>query len=117
MPKQSESTILKKCMMKASELGMRVFRNNVGLARQPNGQVIKYGLANGSSDLIGWMPITITADMVGKKVAQFVAIETKSSRGRATDAQINFLKQVDEAGGVAILAKSEKDVEQIIKEK
>lgn len=106
----SESTILKQVMKKASTLGWRVFRNNVGVAFQPNGQVIKYGLCTGSSDLIGWAPCTITQDMVGKQVALFLAIETKTKKGRPTKDQKNFLKQVDEAGGVAILARTENDL-------
>jgi hypothetical protein len=106
----SESTILKKVMLKASELGYRVFRNNVGVAFQPNGQVIRYGLHTGSSDLIGWHSKVVTQDMVGKPVAVFLAIETKTKTGAVTKDQKNFLKQVDEAGGIAILARTSDDL-------
>lgn len=106
----SESTILKEVMLQASELGWRVFRNNVGIAFQPNGQVIRYGLATGSSDLIGWKSQVITQDMVGQKVAIFLAIETKTKTGRVTDEQKNFLAQVDAAGGISILARNPQDL-------
>ena len=106
----SESTILKKVMLKASELDYRVFRNNVGVAFQPNGQVIRYGLHTGSSDLIGWYSKVVTQDMVGKPVAVFLAIETKTKKGSVTKEQKNFLKQVDEAGGIAIIARNPDDL-------
>jgi hypothetical protein len=106
----SESTILKQVMLRASEHGDVVFRNNVGIAFQPNGQVIRYGLATGSSDLIGWRSKVVTQDMVGKKVAVFLAIETKTKKGKATEEQKNFLGVVDAAGGIAILARTPDDV-------
>lgn len=106
----SESTILKQVMLKASQLGWRVFRNNVGVAFQPNGQVVRYGLHTGSSDLIGWSSQVVTQDMVGKRVALFLAIETKTKKGSATNEQKNFLKEVDEAGGIAILARTADDL-------
>ena len=51
--------------------GIRVFRNNVGLARFPDGSTVRYGLCPGSADLIGWRTVTITQDMVGQPFAQF----------------------------------------------
>lgn len=107
-----ESEILKHVMLAASESGVTVFRNNVGIAFQPNGQVIKYGLCKGSSDLIGWRPITITQNMVGTTLAQFVAIETKTTKGRATPEQLNFLNQLAKSGGAAILTTSAADTKQ-----
>ena len=111
----SEATVLKKSMLSASSAGAKVFRNNVGIAFQPNGQVIKYGLCNGSSDLIGWVPVTITQDMVGLRIAQFLAIECKDKKGRATQEQENFLSNVREGGGIGIITKTGDDVEQLIK--
>jgi hypothetical protein len=107
-----ESDILKQCMLTASQCGATVFRNNVGIAFQPNGQIIRYGLCNGSSDLIGWMPVTITPEMVGKTLACFVGIEVKTEKGRPTDEQINFLDRLAKGGGFAMLAKSSQDVQQ-----
>lgn len=110
----NESTILKQIWAALSQ-SATLFRNNVGVAFQPNGQVIKYGLCKGSSDLIGWRPIDITQDMVGKTIAQFIAVEVKTKTGRPTKEQINFLHQLDKAGGCAILAKSPEDAEKQMK--
>ena len=111
----SESVVLKEAMLAASECGARVFRNNVGLAMQPNGQVIKYGLCNGSSDLIGWVQLTITQDMVGLQVAQCLGIECKAPKKHPTKEQKNFIEQVNLAGGKACVARSGGDVQENLK--
>lgn len=82
-------------------------RNNVGAYRDETGRLIRYGVGNpGGSDLIGWTPVVVTPDMVGRKVAVFTAIEVKAPRGKPTDAQVNFLHQVALAGGIAGIARS-----------
>lgn len=67
---------------------------------------VKFGLAPGSSDLIGWHSEIITGEHVGTTIARFVAIETKSARGRTTEQQQNFIKAVTAAGGAAGIARS-----------
>lgn len=103
---------------------MRLFNNPVGEAwmgktvSQANGQIVlryprrmRFGLVPGSSDLIGFRTVVVTTDMIGKPIAQFVAIETKGPAGRATKDQKNFLRVVDESGGIAVLARNIADVE------
>ena len=91
-----------------------LFNNPVGHATYDGKRSMPYGLSVGASDLIGWQSIRVTEDMVGKVVARFVAIETKSEKGRATDAQSNFIEQVLDAGGAAGVARSVKDLEVIL---
>ena len=109
-----ESTILSRVMLRLSDLGARVFRNNVGVAKTENGSVVRYGLCNGSSDLIGWKTITVTPDMVGREIAVFVAVEVKAAKGRASDEQKNFINRVKESGGIAGIVKSEAEAELLI---
>lgn len=60
---------------------------------------------NGTPDLIGWTPVVITADMVGCTCAVFTAIETKrTTGGRTSTEQANFIAQVQRAGGIAGVA-------------
>lgn len=67
---------------------------------------IRAGLeADGASDLIGWRTIEITPDMVGQKIAQFVAVEVKTSDGKASADQLKFLRNVNAAGGHGVLEK------------
>lgn len=112
----SESSLLAKVMLHVGALEhVRVFRNNTGMGwqgkggKRPDGMVvlqdarpIHAGLIKGSSDLIGWTTVKITADMVGKEVAIFTAIETKKQGGKGpSDEQDTFLTNVKKAGGIA----------------
>jgi hypothetical protein len=74
----------------ASAAGHRLFRNNVGMLKDGNGRVVRFGLAVGSGDLIGWT-----------KDGRFASIEVKSGRGRAGLAQVQWRDAVIAAGGVA----------------
>ena len=71
-----------------------------------------FGLANGkpvvgACDLPGWTRVTITPEMVGHTVAVFTSIETKRTKnGKPSDDQLNWLKQVKAAGGIAGIANS-----------
>jgi hypothetical protein len=89
----------------------RLWRNNVGALRDQRGQLVRYGL---SSDLIGLRTITITPDMVGQRVAVFSAIEVKD-RGRPTDQQQAFVAMVQQAGGLAGIARSVPDALSILR--
>lgn len=105
----SESTVLRQVHIGLVEAGSRVFRNNVGVLQDRFGQYVSYGLCRGSSDLIGWTPIIVTPEMVGKKVAVFTACEVKDKKGRATMEQENFIAVVGAAGGIAFIVRSDAD--------
>ena len=89
---------------------VRLFRNNVGVARYPDGSCVAYGLCPGSADLIGWQIIEID----GRRIARFIAIEVKGSHGRVRLNQRVFLDRVAEAGGVAVLARNLDDVREAL---
>jgi len=108
---QDETRIAKQVAVEASARGARVFRNNVGVVIRRDGKPMRFGLCPGSSDLIGWRSVEITPDMVGERIAQFVAIEVKTPTGRVKRNQTNFLKRVNEAGGLGFIARSPEDVE------
>jgi hypothetical protein len=71
-----------------------------------NARPLKAGLCTGSSDLIGWQSITITEDMIGKKVAIFTAIEVKHGSTRTTEEQKRFIESVNNSGGVGKIVRS-----------
>jgi len=107
----SEAAIQQKIRLELSKAGAVIFRNNCGAYKDPKtGRFIQYGVGNpGGSDLIGWTPVVITPDMVGRKVAVFTACEVKTAGGRATEHQLNFIAQVLKAGGMAGIARSPAD--------
>lgn len=91
----------------------RLWRNNVGQLQTKEGTYVRYGLCVGSSDLIGLQSIVVTPDMVGKRLAVLVAIETKTMKGRAREEQVAFLNTVAQAGGLCGIARSIEDAERI----
>lgn len=111
----SESEITNKIRLAASKLGAKIFRNNVGLIKDAKGRIHRFGLCKGSSDLIGYVPIEITQDMVGKKIAVFSAIEAKAAKGKASDDQKNFIRVILENGGLAGIARCDEDAEKILR--
>lgn len=121
-----ENEVFKACLLRAGKLypAARIFRQNVGtgwtgpgfnlrpgqtytaqggerVLTQP--RLVEFGLVKGSGDGIGWNTITITPDMVGRKIAVFTSLETKSRAGRATKEQLNWHQQVQAAGGIALI--------------
>jgi hypothetical protein len=127
MSNNHEGTVLATVLIEATQKGWRLFRNSVGLAwagRAAQGKNaegarvaileaprrIAYGLAVGSSDLVGWRPVVITPDMVGKTIAQFVSVECKTKAyGKTTPEQDTWMDNVAQAGGAAFLAREESD--------
>ena len=96
-----------------------IFRANVGQAwtgskfnKLPGNKVLiegarpfNTGLPAGFSDLFGLVKVSITPDMVGQEVAVFVALEVKD-KAKATEGQSNFLKAVNDNGGIGAVVRS-----------
>lgn len=92
---------------------VRLFRNNTGALKDEAGRLVRFGLAPGSSDLIGWRSVEVTPEMVGMVLAVFVAIEVKD-RGKPTSQQLSFLEAVSDAGGIGGVARSTEDARRIL---
>lgn len=106
-----------RCRIKAGYWpDVRIFRNNVGVLTDVYGNHVRFGLCPGSSDLIGWRTITITPDMVGKPIAQFMALEGKRHGGKPSEIQENFIAAVIKAGGHAGVFSSEQEFTTIVTE-
>ena len=94
----------------------RLFRNQVGSLPDPRtGRLVTFGLARGSADLIGWRIITITPGMVGSKVAVFTSIEVKTPTGRVRPEQHAWMAAVSGAGGIAGIARSIQDANDLLR--
>ena len=106
----SEMAVLRRILEACARGEVRLFRNNVGALEDKTGRVVRYGLAKGSSDLIGYRSVVVTPEMVGQLVAVFVALEVKV-RGRLTAEQEQFLEVVRRAGGIAAEVRSVEDAE------
>ena len=111
----SEAAVQQRVELAASKQGARLWRNNVGACEDQNGNHIRYGLANRSSqqnkhikssDLIGITPVRVVPSMVGGILGVFTAIECKHGgwnyKGDDHEqAQDRFLKLVQSLGGIA----------------
>ena len=107
-----ERDVLKRTMLKLSQLRAVCFRNNRGLFFTLDLQrKVRAGLdVDGSSDLIGWHSVIITPEMVGKKVAVFMACEVKTDTGRLSETQAKFLENVRKAGGIGFVQKGDQEI-------
>lgn len=112
----SESNVQSRTRLRVVPWRWRLWRNNRGAGKLASGNHVRFGLANDSKilgdqlksgDLIGWRPVVITADMVGKTIAQFVSLECKpeSWTPSLTDeheiAQRRWANLINQEGGYA----------------
>lgn len=126
-PKQTEGGLKNRLLLYiASRFQGRLvaFRNNTGMGwagtvvdktadtiTLKNPRPLHAGLVTGGSDMIGWTTVEITAEMVGRRVAVFTALELKTGRAKATEEQQNFIDRVRKAGGFAGVARYEGDID------
>lgn len=110
----TETDIQNRIVMAVQKLGTTMFRNNVGVAEKVDKNTgkkywVRFGLCEGSSDLIGITPVTITPVMVGKRIGVFTAIEVKKDVKKKYDkhrmeTQQRFIDFVNNKGGFAFKA-------------
>jgi hypothetical protein len=124
----SESDNQAEIMLALGRGNTRLFRNHVGqgwtgkVARTEgqftilmNARRCSFGLTVGSSDLVGWHTVTITPDMVGKRVAVFTGIEVKRDTGGVTsEDQTKFGAAVQRSGGLWGVARNPDEARLIV---
>lgn len=127
----SEIELMRRLQVLASKLGARLFRQNSGMAwvgkvergpgtfrLAPGDVVIRnarpfHAGFPGMSDIGGWVPIEVTASMVGSTIAVYTQVEVKVN-ARPTPEQLAWIKAVNKAGGRAGIARSENDLREIL---
>lgn len=108
-----EKELVNTIRTEVSRGNVRLFQNVVGMVYVKRGnryEPMRVGLGVGTSDLIGLVSVTVTPDMVGKKLAQFLAVEVKTETGKLRPEQANFIEQVKQLGGKAFVARSVQEV-------
>jgi hypothetical protein len=107
---RQENNKIKEIMLDAGP-SKRLFRVNSGMAWA--GKIIGHeknkiailnprpfwGMPEGTPDIIGWESVTITPEMVGRKIAVFTAVEIKTCGTATTPEQNNFINQLKSMGG------------------
>lgn len=118
----------------ANALGCRLYKNNSGVAYDASNRPVFFGLGNEGKkdsesirtpDWVGWMTVTITPEMVGKKIPVFAAIDAKKlgfrrkasyTIGTREYGQHKFFELVTGVNGVAGFATNAADVKQLVAE-
>ena len=111
----SEHEIQQRIRLACGHGPVRLWRNNSGALVDQQGRLVRFGLCKGSSDLIGLRSVEITPDLVGQRLAQFVALEIKTARGVVSPEQRAFLALVEQLGGLAAICRSVEAAEQVLK--
>lgn len=112
---KNEATVMAEVRLEASKRGWRLWRNNSGAMMDQTGRLVRYGLGNESvkatvrsGDLIGIRPVTITPDMVGQTIGQFVSVECKREHGgRVEPEQQAWCDLINALGGYAVISRGE----------
>lgn len=100
-----EGPTAKRIWLAVSRAGARLFRNNVGALEDKTGRWVRFGVGGkGGSDYIGFMPVKILPEHVGRTFAVFTALEVKGSGTKVQPEQVDFVQLVRKAGGIAGIA-------------
>ena len=103
--KQSEADLMRSIMIALSNDGHFVARANVGLFFTKDGRPIRSGLPVGFSDVFG--------NRAGDARAFY--IEVKTPTGRATAAQLAFLRAMATRGAIAGVVRSIEDARELLR--
>jgi hypothetical protein len=110
----SEHEIQQRIRLACGRGTVRLWRNNTGALVDQQGRFVRFGLCKGSSDLIGLRSLEITPELVGLRLAQFVALEVKTAKGVLSPEQRAFLRLVQQFGGLAAACRSVGEAEQLL---
>lgn len=91
-------------------------RDKNGRVILSNARMIQAGLAKGSADLIGVQSRVITEQDIGKTIGQFVSMEIKQPRGRASKEQRAWAQTIERMGGKAGIVRSPEDATALLEQ-
>jgi hypothetical protein len=98
-----EGAVVKACLEYLRLRGIFAWRNNTGSLRDKNNRPVFFGKP-GSADIIGVMP-----------GGRFICIECKAGRGKLSEKQKEFLHNIEQTGGLAVVARSIEDIEKALR--
>jgi hypothetical protein len=94
--------------------GGKLLNFSNGVATLACAQKVSTGLHTGAGDLIGLTTITVTPDLVGKRIAVFTSGEVKLKGGRIEAGQPEWCDFVNAAGGRAGFLYSIEDARKLV---
>jgi hypothetical protein len=125
-----ESTILAQVRAwAATQPDLHLWRNNTGALRDATGRMVRYGLCEGSADLVGLLTVDVGTDVpcpshpdldyvapAVRRIARFLALEVKRPGEKPRPEQAAWLRVVQQAGGVAAVVTNVAEAERVIEE-
>jgi hypothetical protein len=92
------------CLRYLQRRGVYAWNNPAGAVRIARDRWVSFG-KKGSADILGCLPD-----------GKFLAVETKSPRGRLSPEQSAFLEKIRGMGGLAIVARSFRELDEALRE-
>jgi hypothetical protein len=108
-PQHALESDIQRAIMLATPSNARLFRNQVGTYQLADGRTVSSGMGKSTSDLVGFVSIIVTPEMVGKPVAVFTVCEVKRPGFRRDERARNqqrFIDIVLSLGGRGMIATS-----------
>ena len=99
-----EGRVLTGCLNYLKVKGIYHWRNSVGAVRVGPGRFMRFGKV-GSSDILGCLT-----------GGRFLAVEVKASKGRLSPEQREFLETIKSLGGLSVVVRSWKELDQLLRE-
>jgi hypothetical protein len=99
-----ENRVKRECLDYLKLRHIKAWSNPSGAVRIRPGKFMSFGL-KGSSDILGLLP-----------GGRFLAVECKAPDGRLSPEQREFLADIKALGGLAIVARSYRDIEEALRE-
>ena len=97
-----EKSVKTECLEYLRLMGIYAWNNPSGAVKVGDNRFMSFG-KKGAADIIGIL-----------KDGRFLAVECKSDKGRLSEAQERFLNKVKDMGGLAVVARSFKDIEKVL---
>ena len=98
----NETNLMQLVRLRASQLGVTLYRNNIGKLQTKDGRWVMFGVGHpGGSDLIGWFR------------GRFTALEIKLPGKKPTPEQAHFIDMVNKAGGIGAVITDPAQLEKI----
>lgn len=109
-----ESDVLSACLHWLQLRGIWCWRQNQGAIPLKNGGFRRFVGLEGVSDILGILPQTV--HIVGENgpitFGNLLAVETKRPGGKLKPEQVEFLRRVNELGGVGVCVHSLRELEE-----
>ena len=98
-----EKSVKTECLEYLKLMGIYAWNNPSGAVKVGDNRFMSFGF-KGSADIIGILP----------RSGRFIAVECKSDKGKLSEAQERFLNKIKDMGGLAVVARSFKDIEKVL---